>query len=127
MESATVPDAVLDAPAGEGGGGEPDAPPQFFTAGHSVGTRFAGRMGRHAAAYGAGSFSAAGAALVSVVVFTRYLDPSEFGKLAVLTTISMIVTLLTSLTTLPGTMRRTYGTTGDGEVDVDDEDVAAVV
>lgn len=94
---------------------------------HGVGTRYAGRIGCHAAAYGAGSFSTAGAALVSVVVFTRYLDPSEFGKMAVLTTISTIVTLLASLTILPGTMRRVYGTTGDGEVDVDDDDIATVV
>ncbi|HEX3174191.1 MAG TPA: lipopolysaccharide biosynthesis protein [Solirubrobacterales bacterium] len=95
--------------------------------GHSVGTRFAGRIGRHAVAYGAGSFSAGFAALVSVAVFTRYLDPSEFGKMAVLTTVTMLVTLLTSLTILPGTMRRTYGTTGDGDVEAVDEEVAAVV
>jgi O-antigen/teichoic acid export membrane protein len=94
---------------------------------HGPGTRFAGRIGRHAAAYGAGSFSTGVASLVSVAVFTRYLDPSEFGKMAVLTTVTMIVTLLTSLTILPGTMRRTYGTTGDIEVEAVDEDVAAVV
>jgi O-antigen/teichoic acid export membrane protein len=123
-------EALLDLPAAAGGAGEPDAPeapPEFFTDGHSVGTRFAGRIGRHAAAYGAGSVSTAGAAIVSVAVFTRYLDPSEFGKMAVLTTVSMIVTLLANLTILPGTMRRTYGTTGDGEIDVADEDLAAVV
>lgn len=94
---------------------------------HGAGTRFAGRIGRHAVAYGAGSASTAIAALVSVAVFTRYLGPSEFGKMAVLTTISTIVTLLASLTILPGTMRRVYGSTGDGEVDADVEDVAAVV
>jgi O-antigen/teichoic acid export membrane protein len=127
MEQAAASDAVLDIPAEDGGGGEPEAPPEFFTAGHGVGTRFAGRIGRHAAAYGAGSFSTAGAALVSVAVFTRYLDPSEFGKMAVLTTVSTIVTLLANLTILPGTMRRVYGSTGDGEVDVEDEDAKAVV
>lgn len=94
---------------------------------HGAGTRFAGRIGRHAAAYGAGSFSTGFAALVSVAVFTRYLDPSEFGKMAVLTTVTMIVTLLTSLTILPGTMRRTYGTTGDGDVEAVDEDISKVV
>lgn len=123
-------EAVLDLPAEDGGAGEPnapEAPPEFFTAGHGVGTRFAGRIGRHAAAYGAGSFSTAGAAIVSIAVFTRYLDPSEFGKMAVLTTVSTIVTLVANLTILPGTMRRTYGSTGDGEIDVADEDVAAVV
>jgi O-antigen/teichoic acid export membrane protein len=115
MEGAPGVGAVLDETAPAGG----DA--------HSPGTRFAGRIGRHAAVYGTGSFATALAALVSVAVFTRFLDPSEFGKMAVLTTVSMIVTLLTSLTILPGTMRRLYGTTGDAEVDAVDEDTAAVV
>lgn len=126
-EQVQASEEILDTPAGDGGAGEPEAPPEFFTAGHGVGTRFAGRIGRHAMAYGAGSFSTAGAALISVAVFTRFLDPTEFGKMAVVTTISTIVTLLTSLTILPGTMRRVYGSTGDGEIDVEDEDVAAVV
>ena len=105
----------------------PDAPPESPIAEHGAGTRFAGRIGRHAAAYGAGSASQAIAALVSIAVFTRYLGPSEFGKMAVLTTLATIVTLLANLTILPGTMRRTYGSTGDGEIDVEDEDVAKVV
>jgi O-antigen/teichoic acid export membrane protein len=94
---------------------------------HGIGTRFAGRVSRHAAAYGAGSFASALAALVSVVVFTRYLDPTEFGKMAVLTVVVTIVTLLASLTILPGTMRRLYGTTGDADVEAVDEDIATVV
>jgi O-antigen/teichoic acid export membrane protein len=95
---------------------------------HGVGTRFAGRVSRHAAAYGVGSFSTAIAALVSVAVFTRYLDPSEFGKMAVLTTVAMLATLASSLTILPGTMRRIYGTTGDEDLgDVDAEEMAKVV
>jgi O-antigen/teichoic acid export membrane protein len=95
---------------------------------HGVGTRFAGRVGRHAAAYGAGSFTTALAGLASVAVFTRYLDPTEFGKMAVLTTVATLATLVSSLTILPGTMRRVYGTTGDEDVgDVDAEDLAAAV
>jgi O-antigen/teichoic acid export membrane protein len=94
---------------------------------HGVGTRYAGRIGRHVAAYGAGSFATALAGLVSIAVFTRYLDPSEFGKMAVLATVSMIVTLLASLTILPGTMRRVYGTGGEDVGDVDVENMAKVV
>jgi len=95
---------------------------------HGAGTRFAGRMSRHAAAYGVSSVATALAALVSVAVFTRYLDPAEFGKMAVLVTVSLIVTLLNSLAILPGTMRRVYGTTGDEDVgDVEAEDMAKVV
>lgn len=105
----------------------PPEPPKFATGDHSVGARFAGRIGRHAAAYGAGAFSQAGGALLGVAIFTRFLDPGEFGRIAVLISISAMVTLVTSLTILPGTMRRIHGSTGDGEVDVDEEDVAAVV
>ncbi|HET8863128.1 MAG TPA: oligosaccharide flippase family protein [Solirubrobacterales bacterium] len=95
---------------------------------HGAGTRFAGRISRHAAAYGVGSFTTALAGLVSVAVFTRYLDPAEFGKMAVLTTVAMLATLVSSLTILPGTMRRVYGTTGDEDLgDVDAEDMAKVV
>jgi O-antigen/teichoic acid export membrane protein len=95
---------------------------------HGVGTRFAGRVSRHAAAYGVGSFGTAITALVAVVVFTRYLDPSEFGKMAVLTTVATLATLASSLTILPGTMRRIYGTSGDEELgDVDAEEIAKVV
>jgi len=95
---------------------------------HGAGIRFAGRVSRHAAAYGVGSFATAAAGLVSVAVFTRYLDPSEFGKMAVLTTVAMLANLASSLTILPGTMRRVYGTTGDEDMgDVDAEDVAKAV
>ncbi len=94
---------------------------------HGVGARYAGRIGRHAVAYGAGSFATAVAGLVSVAIFTRYLDPTEFGKMAVLTTVSMIVTLVNSLAILPGTMRRVYGTGGEEAGDVDVEDVAKAV
>jgi O-antigen/teichoic acid export membrane protein len=127
-----VSEAELAAEAAEAVG-EPDIaaaaePPPMFTGGHGAGTRFAGRVGRHAAAYGAGSFATGLAALVSVAVFTRFLDPSEFGEMAVLTTVATLATLISSLTILPGTMRRVYGTSGDGEVgDIDVEDLAAVV
>ena len=103
-----------------------EAPP--ITGEHGIGTRFAGRVSRHAAAYGAGSLATALAALVSVAVFTRYLDPTEFGKMAVLTTVATIATLVSRLTILPGTMRRVYGTTGDEDVgDVDADELATVV
>ena len=59
-EAIEAEEAVADEIAGG-----PSPPPEFFTGGHSIGARFAGRIGRHAAAYGAGSFSQAGSALVS--------------------------------------------------------------
>lgn len=113
---------------GTAANGAGPAEPPMFSGGHGAGTRYAGRISRHAAAYGVGSFATAIAGLVSVAVFTRYLDPSEFGKMAVLTTVAMLATLASSLTILPGTMRRVYGTTGDEDMgDIDAEDVAKVV
>ncbi|HEX6688955.1 MAG TPA: lipopolysaccharide biosynthesis protein [Solirubrobacterales bacterium] len=114
-----------DEAAADGAG--PAEPPPILGGEHGAGTRYAGRISRHAAAYGAGSFSMALAGLASVAIFTRYLDPSEFGKMAVLTTVSMLVTLVASLTILPGTMRRVYGTGGEDVGDVDVEDMAKAV
>lgn len=107
------------------GSAEPDEPQvqPMFTGAHGVGARFAGRIGRHATAYGVASVSGLVAGLVSVAVFTRFLDQSEFGKMAVLSTLSTIVTLIATLGVMQGTMRRVYGTTGDdegGEIDAAD-------
>jgi O-antigen/teichoic acid export membrane protein len=116
--------------AAEAGAEEQPEEPQFepiFTGAHGVGTRFAGRIGRHATAYGAAAVSGVLAGLVSVAVFTRFLDPSEFGKMAVLSTIATVVTMLGTLGIMQGTMRRVYGTTGDDEAgDVDVAESGAV-
>ena len=95
----------------------------IFTGAHGVGTRLAGRIGRHATAYGVAAAATMVSGLVSVVVFTRFLDPTEFGKMAVYSTISTIITTIATLGVMQGTMRRVYGHTGDdeaGEVDVAD-------
>ena len=88
---------------------------------HGVGVRFAGRIGRHATVYGIAAASGVVAGLVSVAVFTRFLDQGEFGKMAVLATIASIITLIATLGVMQGTMRRIYGTTGDDEVGEVDE------
>jgi O-antigen/teichoic acid export membrane protein len=119
-------EAELEATAGEAdGSAEPEEPQlePIFTGEHGLGTRLAGRIGRHATAYGVSSVSGMLAGLVSVAVFTRFLDQSEFGKMAVFSTISTIITMIATLGVMQGTMRRVYGATGDdeaGEVDVAD-------
>jgi O-antigen/teichoic acid export membrane protein len=114
---------AAEATAGEAdGSAEPDEPQMepIFTGAHGVGTRFAGRIGRHAGAYGAAAVAGMLAGLVSVAVFTRFLDPSEFGKMAVLSTISTLITTIGTLGIMQGTMRRVYGTTADEEAgDID--------
>lgn len=115
---------ALEAAPGEGVSAEP---PPMFTGAHGVGTRFAGRIGRHATAYGVASASGMVAGLVSVAVFTRFLDQSEFGKMAVLSTVATIITLVGTLGVMQGTMRRIYGTSGDDEAgDLDTSDADSV-
>lgn len=82
---------------------------------HGAGTRLAGRIGHHATAYGLASIAGVVSGLVGVVVFTRFLSPGEFGKMAVLSTLSTIITMIATLGIMQGTMRRVYGTTGDDD------------
>jgi O-antigen/teichoic acid export membrane protein len=106
---------------------EPQMQP-MFTGAHGVGARFAGRIGRHAGVYGVASISMLLSGLVSVAVFTRFLDPSEFGKMAVLSTVATLITMIATLGVMQGAMRRIYGTTGDDEVgDVDPESIKKAV
>jgi O-antigen/teichoic acid export membrane protein len=94
---------------------------------HGPGVRLAGRIGRHAAAYGGASIAATLGGVVSVVVFTRFLEPSEFGKLAVLSTMATVVTAVATLGVMQGTMRRVFGTTGDEELGEMEEGEAKAV
>jgi len=126
-----VEELELEEIEAEAGAGEESDEPQFepiFTGAHGVGTRLAGRIGRHATAYGLAAVSSMLAGLVSVAVFTRFLDPSEFGKMAVLSTVSTIITLIATLGIMQGTMRRVYGSAGDdeaGDVDVAESGVVS--
>lgn len=105
---------------------QPDGPPPGTLSGApGVGTRYAARIGRHATAYGAAAIGGTLAGLVGVAVFTRFLDPSEFGKFAVLSTVATIVTMIATLGVMQGTMRRMHGGAGDDELgDVGDEPAA---
>jgi len=91
-----------------------------------VGTRYAARIGRHATAYGGAAIGGTLSGLVGVAVFTRFLDPSEFGKFAVLSTVATIVTMVATLGVMQGTMRRMFGATGDEDLgDVDEADAVS--
>lgn len=91
-----------------------------------VGLRYAGRLGRHATVFGAAALGGTVGGLIGVFVFTRFLDPREFGQFAVLSTIATIVTMVATLGIMQGTMRRMYGTAGDEEVGEDEGPAASV-
>jgi O-antigen/teichoic acid export membrane protein len=58
-------------------------------------------------------------ALVNVAVITRFLDPAEFGELALLLTFAALLTVLYNLGTLQGTFMWVFGSSGEEEVDDD--------
>lgn len=113
VEREEVAEAV-EAAVDEAEPGEAAAQP-IFTGAHGVGARFAGRIGRHATAYGVAAASGVLSGLVSIAVFTRFLDQGEFGKMAVLSILATMITLIATLAVMQGTMRRVYGTIGDDE------------
>lgn len=78
-----------------------------------------GRLGRDTLVYGVAIGVALPFGLASVVVFTRFLTPSEYGHLAVLLVCSALLTVLYNLPTLMGTISVAYGASGDEDIDDD--------
>jgi O-antigen/teichoic acid export membrane protein len=89
---------------------------QSMSGEHSPGTRLAARISQHATIYGVAASVGLVSGILAVVVYTRYLDPAEFGRVAVLSTIASMVSLLANTATLQGTMRRVYGASGEEDV-----------
>lgn len=80
------------------------------------------RLGRHTAIYATGAAITLVLGLFTVVVVTRILDPSEYGRLSVLVVLSGLLTTLYNLGTLQGTLLRAYGVGGGGGDDDDGDD-----
>src|SRR3954470_8151769 len=83
-----------------------------------LGTRLLG----HSAIYAGGTALSMAFAVVNLAVLTRLLDRSEFGKLAVLTLYSGLLTVLCNLGTVQGTLQSAYygGSVGEGADEEDD-------
>lgn len=86
-------------------------------------TRFGASLSRHTAIYGFGSAIGLLLSLVNLAVLTRLLEPSEYGRLALLIVFSGLLTILLNLAVLRGMLSHVYGG-GDEEVG-DDGDGAA--
>lgn len=78
-----------------------------------------GRFGRDAVVYGIAIGVALPFGLAGVIVFTRYLSPSEYGHLAVLLVGSALLTILYNLPTLMGIMAVAYGAGAGADEDAD--------
>ncbi len=91
----------------------------------SATTAFGRRMSRDTALYVAGMGVVFPFALAAVAVYTRYLEPAEFGRLAVLLTFAALLSVLGSVPALRGTLAWTFGGSEEEAVD-DDADRVAV-
>lgn len=85
--------------------------------------RLAGRVARHSVVYGATSAIQMIVAVGSVAILTRYLAPSDFGRLSVLLFGASLATITYNLGTLQGTFSWVFGAGGDDEAgdEVDDD------
>ena len=71
------------------------------------------------ATYVGGAVIALFLALVNVAVITRFLDPAEFGELALLLTYSAFLTVLYNLGTLQGIFMWVFGASGEEDMGED--------
>ena len=79
-------------------------------------TRYGRRVSRDAVLYFLGTATVLPLSLVNVAVFTRYLDPSEYGDLAVLFVLAGSLTVLWNLLTLQGTFLWVFGAGDDADI-----------
>jgi O-antigen/teichoic acid export membrane protein len=79
--------------------------------------RFGRRLGQDAGVYAAGFAVTLSISLVSVAILTRYLDPAEFGELAVLLFFAALLTVLYNLGFLQGSLAWVFGSSGEEEAE----------
>ena len=77
----------------------------------------AAALGRHTAIYAASFGVGIVLQLVNLGVLTRYLSPSEFGKLGLALVAAALLTVLYNLGVLQGALSWAFGASDEGEVD----------
>lgn len=80
-------------------------------------TRFGRRLSRDAAIYAGGSAITLIISLATVAVLTRYLEPAEFGDLALLLLVAAMLTVIYNLGSLQGSLAWVFGSTGEEEAE----------
>ncbi len=100
--------------------------PQSDPQSHKFLTLMGGRFTRDTAIYVLGMLAVGPFSLVSVIVLTRLLDPSEYGELAVLFFFAGYLTTLYNTGSLHGTFMWVYGASeGEGDDVGADEDLTS--
>ncbi|MGH2945010.1 MAG: lipopolysaccharide biosynthesis protein [Solirubrobacteraceae bacterium] len=74
---------------------------------------FGSRISRDTAIYVAGTAAVLPFSLVTVAVLTRFLDPSEYGDLAVMFVFASLLTVVYNLGSLQGTLMWVFGSSGE--------------
>ena len=84
-------------------------------------TLYGQAMTRSASVFGIGLAAIIPFGIVSLAITTRFLSPAEYGELAVLYAVASVLTILSGLGILHGTLIFVYGVSDDdaGDVDVD--------
>jgi O-antigen/teichoic acid export membrane protein len=78
-------------------------------------TLYGQTMTRTGAIFALGLVSVVPFGILSVAVTTRFLDPGEFGQLAILFSVASVVTMFCGVGFLQGTMIAVYGISDDGD------------
>jgi O-antigen/teichoic acid export membrane protein len=99
-------------------GQAPDEPPATGEDRQML-ARLGGIIGRDTAIYAIAMCLVFPFGLLQVGVVTRYLDPAEYGDLAVVVFFASLLTILMNLVTLQGAFILTYGASGDDGGDDD--------
>jgi O-antigen/teichoic acid export membrane protein len=88
-------------------------------------TAVAERLGRDTALFTTGSVATLFLGLVNVAVLTRFISPSDFGRLALLLFFAALLTVLYNLGSLQGAFNFVFGSSGEEEAEAVDEDRVA--
>lgn len=83
-----------------------------------------GRISRHTAIYASGNITTFVMGIANLAVLTRVLEIEEFGQLALLLMLAVLLTILYNLGSLQGAFLRVFGSSGDEDVDDAAEDEA---
>ncbi len=102
---------------------ESGVPSEHHRISHDFLAQMGGRFTRHTAIYALGQLAIGPFSLISVIVLTRVLDPSQYGELALLFFFSGYLTTLYNTGSLHGTFMLVYGTS-EGEGDEVDSDAS---
>lgn len=91
-------------------------------------TLYGQTMARTSAIYALGMLGVVPAGLLSLAITTRFLEPADFGRLAILFAFAALLTIMCGLGSLQGTLLAAYGVGaddggGDGiDIDIDEGD-----